>query len=114
MFFSTSVNKHVCHLRKVQKVLKLKSVEFLITIGLLLSLFSWLYTSFNELNLTAKEKLKTFNESLKIRKATSLINQMIVYGEPFEIKGLTFDPSLAGLTKDIFSGRYNYETYSRW
>ena len=95
-------------------MLKLKSVEFLIAIGLLLSLFSWLYTSFNEIHIITYEKLKTFNDSLKIRKTNSLVNQMMTYGEPFEINKIEFDPSLVGLTKNIFSGRYNYETYSRW
>ncbi len=92
----------------------MKSVEFLIAVGLLLSLFSWLYTSFNEMNFIAQEKLEEFNKSLMKRKANSLVNQMITYGEPFEINEIEFDPSLAGLHKKIFSGRYNYETYSRW
>ena len=92
----------------------MKSVEFLVALGLLLILYSWLYTSFNNMRNLAHTKLIEFNNSLQVKKSKSFVNQMISYGEPFKIHNIEFNPALSGLIYNPISGTYVYETYSRW
>lgn len=63
-----------------------------------------------------KQSLKAFNESTQYRKANSIINNMIAYGEPFEYQDFNkLDPSrLDGVLYDPSYNRYTYKTYSRW
>jgi hypothetical protein len=94
----------------------LKSVEFLIALALLLGTYAWLYRLAASNRDAAKLALAGFNESLQYRRANSIINNMVAYGDPFEYRDFSkLDPSrLERVTYEPGLDRYTYETYPRW
>ena len=97
----------------------MKSVEFLITISIILIAFSLFFKSYSEISDAALEKLNEFNQSIKIYHTRSLIESLRIFGNPFDYSGelstqyLNVVDGLPSVTFNIISGKYEYLTCRR-
>ena len=102
-------------MRAREGVLKLKSVEFLISLFLLLWLFTFLYADARQYVALSEDRLAELNESLRVRAARSMVRGMIAYGSPFEFSDFpNVPPEKLGIPYDPATDTYTYKTYPRW
>jgi len=97
-------------------VLILKSVEFLIALALILSVYAPLYRVARGYKETSNQFLEDFNHSIVYRQANTLVRNLMVYGEPFEYSDFgNLNPSeLEDVDYNPILNQYTYQTYSRW
>lgn len=94
----------------------MKSVEFLICLLLIMSVYASLYRAARECRDSSAGFLEDFNHSVIYRRANTLVSNMVVYGEPFAYDDFgDLEPSeLEGVEYNPVLNQYTYQTYSRW
>ncbi len=65
----------------------MKSVEFLIALLVVITLYSILFQFFNTASISAEEKVKKAGEELEIAEVSSLISAICYFGYPFDYTG---------------------------
>ena len=97
-------------------VLKLKSVEFLSLLSLLLIIYSLIYSYFREIEKASFEKLESFKEEVEAASLSSLISSMCWYGAPFSYERTLPQVEIEAPCKvefDPILRIYRYETCRR-
>ncbi len=94
----------------------LKSVEFLITLTLLLSIYAFFYSYYSSLQRASETKLENAKDELESFGVSSLISAMCHFGYPFEYEGdlpRTVPKADCPTIFDPLSGGYRFQTCGR-
>ena len=98
----------------------MKLVEFMVSVLIMLAVFSALFFPYSSMASDAREKAKQLNRSLSVGRTCSLIESLRIFGAPFEYAGAMSREyhdvvaALEGVAFNRFTGRYEYMTCRRW
>ncbi|MBR9681892.1 MAG: hypothetical protein GOV00_03795 [Candidatus Altiarchaeota archaeon] len=86
----------------------------MVTLTLLLTVFSTLFVVYAKMSATAFEKMEEFNHSIQVYHTRSLIESLRIFGGPFDYSGSLSDnqnrvvETLPFTRFNTFSGKYEY------
>lgn len=92
----------------------MKSVEFLISLALIISVYAFLYKDAMGLKTSVDSALSDFNRTVHFSFDRSLVRSLMAYGEPFEAEGIEISREVPEAVCNLLTDTCYYVTYSRW
>lgn len=92
----------------------MKSVEFLISLGLIISVYAFLYRDAMGVKASVDGALSEFNRTVHFSFDRSLVKNLMAYGEPFEAEGIEISREIPETICNVLTDTCYYITYSRW